>query len=88
MRFTYPATRSFGLIELLVSLVIISVLSYISLRAYFKKPLMDASTERVLSEHGIDSSSSQALIQSTKNKVEEINKKQAESQNIIDNLNK
>lgn len=80
--------KGFALIEITISLVIIAILYYIVANTYFKKTKMDKETERALSEHGIDTSSSKAFIESTKNKVEEINKQQAGSQKLIEDLNK
>ncbi len=67
--------RGFTLLGLLLAIAIVCVLYYIAVNTYFKKPILDKSTEKSLSEQGIDISSHQAILESTKEKLEDINKK-------------
>jgi peptidoglycan hydrolase CwlO-like protein len=72
----------FALLGVLAALVIIFILCYI---VYSKKtPFINKSTQKVLTEEGIDTSNYQATIDSTKKKIEEINKQYEEQLNNLD----
>ena len=66
------------LIELLLAAVIIAFLCYIMLKVYVKGPSMDKKTKETFKEEGIDTSSSKGILDSTKKKIEDINKQAAE----------
>ena len=65
--------RGFGLIEIIVTLLIISFLCFQAVKAYFKKPVFDKKTSEALSEQGIDTTSRSTIVDSTRAKVNELN---------------
>ncbi len=62
-------------IELLIVLAVIAYLFYVLLNTYFKKSSIEIETEKTLSGQGPAASSDKGVLDSTKNKVEDINKK-------------
>ncbi len=75
-----------SLVGILLTLVIISILVYISLTTYFKKPVTDQKTERSLSEQGIDASSQKAVLDSVRTSLEESNKKVLDREKQLEKL--
>ena len=67
--------RAFMLLEMIFALIIILFLCYIVLKFYITKPIINNKTQNILSKEGVDSSSPRAIIDSTRGKIEEINKK-------------
>jgi ABC-type phosphate transport system permease subunit len=74
----------FALLELLLVLIIVLFLAYKGLNTYFKKPVLDRTTEKEFSEQGINTTSYQSVISGTKEKIEDISKKHTEN---LDRLN-
>jgi shikimate kinase len=72
----------FMFIELLLVLAIIMFLAFKVLKLYFKGPSLNKETQGVISEQGIDTTSSKSIIDSTRNKLEDIQNQH------IDELNK
>lgn len=62
----------FMLIELLLVLAIIMFLAFKVFKLYFKRPSLNKETQRVISEQGIDTTSSKSIIDSTRKKLEDI----------------
>jgi len=62
----------FMLIELLVVLAIIMFIAFKVLNLDFMKPPLNKETQKVISEQGIDTTSSKSLIDSTRNKLQGI----------------
>lgn len=63
-----------SLIELLLAAVIILFIGYIMLNLYTKGSYIDKKTKKVLEEGGIDTSGYKGILDSTKRKIEDINK--------------
>ena len=63
-----------SLIELLVVLAIILFLCYIAFNRYFNKPCFDKKTKQVLSEQNINNADYQTIVETTRDKVNDINK--------------
>ena len=63
-----------GMIGLLLTAVIVCFLAYISFTQYFGKPSehMDKPTQKMAADAGIDTSSQQAVLESTKAKIKDI----------------
>ena len=63
-----------GMIGLLLTAVIICYLAYISFTQYFGKPSahMDQPTQQMATDAGIDTSSQQAVLESTKAKIRDV----------------
>jgi hypothetical protein len=64
----------FSLLELLLVLAIILFLSQRFLNMYFKKPNLDKETEEAISGQGINTSSYRGVLDSTRDKIRDINK--------------
>lgn len=62
----------FAFIELLVVLAIIAFIAVKVLNNYYKKPLVDKETRKVVSEQGIDTSNPNAIVDSVKKKLQNI----------------
>ena len=71
--------EGFALLELIFSMAIILTLAYISYQFYFNRPPVDKQTQEALLEHGINSSSQQAILDDAKSRIDNINKQ------ILDN---
>ena len=78
----------FALIELLITLIIISCLSYLSFKFYFKRPVVtDQETQKALKEEHIDTSNYVTTMNSLKSKVNEVNEIEKERNKQIDDTN-
>lgn len=73
----------FMLIELLVVLAIIMFIAFKLFNVYFKKPVLNKETEKIISEQGIDTTSYKSIIDSTKSKLEDIQNKHNDQLNQI-----
>ncbi|MFH1339311.1 MAG: hypothetical protein ABIH40_05670 [Candidatus Omnitrophota bacterium] len=62
------------------------MLFYLVLNTYFKKPSIDKEAEKPLSEQGIDATNYQTILDSTKKKVEDINKQLLEREKQLKDL--
>ncbi len=62
-----------SLLELLVTLIVISILFYLAFKFYFNKPVRDKEMDKTLSTQGIDTSTYQSTVSSTKKKLSDIN---------------
>ena len=71
----------FGLIEILIVLVIICILVSIFLKRIVKQPIEDKQVRQVAAEQGIDTSNAKTVIDSTRNKLNEISEKQQQQNN-------
>ena len=75
----------FMLIELLLVLAIIMFITFKAFKLYFMKPSLDKETQKVISGQGIDTTSYQSLIDSSKKKLQNIqDKHMQELGNIAD----
>ncbi len=59
-------------IEILLVLVIIMFLAFKVFKLYFKGPPLNQETQQVISAQGIDTTSSKSIIDSTRNKLKDI----------------
>jgi len=66
--------RGFGLIEIILVAAVICFIAFLGLKAYVHNPVVDEPTQKILSEQGIDASSQKAVLDSTRDKISEINK--------------
>ena len=62
----------FMFIELLLVLAIIMFIAFKVFKLYFKNPSVDKETQGVMSEQGIDTTSSRSIIDSTKKRLQDI----------------
>jgi len=62
----------FMFIELLLVLAITMFIAFKVFKLYFKNPSLNKETQRVISEQGIDTTSSKSIIDSTKKKLQDI----------------
>lgn len=86
----YPyqlVNRGFGLLEVLLVAIMLFLLSFFAIRTYFKKPTLDESTQKTLSEQGIDVSSQQAVLESARERIKDYNKQILNRQIEFNNLN-
>jgi len=67
-------------IGLLFAVAIILILCYHLFKSYYKKPILDDSTEKSLSSQGIDTSSYHSIVDDTRRKVKDIEKKLLEQE--------
>jgi flagellar biogenesis protein FliO len=72
----------FMFIELLLVLAIIMFIAFKVFKLYFKSPPLNQETQQVISEQGINTSTYRSILNSTRNKLEDIQNKH------IDELNK
>lgn len=72
----------FMFIELLLVLAIIMFIAFKVFKLYFKGPSLNKETQQVISEQIIDTTSSKSIIDSTRNKLKDIQNQH------IDELNK
>ena len=70
-----------GMIGLLLTVVIISFVAYFAFTQYFGKPTkqMDQSTQKMVTEAGIDPTSQQAILESTKARLKGLEQLQQQS---------
>ena len=64
----------FTLLEIIIVLAIILFMAQKVIKGYFKKPVMDKQVETMAHDAGIDTANYQSVIQSTKDKVNNIMK--------------
>ena len=67
-------------------LVIILLLFKKGLNVYFKKPYLDKKTEQTLSEQGIDTTNYKAILDSTKEKIRNIDKQLMDQEKRIEDI--
>lgn len=77
-------TRGFALLEILFVAIIILLLSYFALKFYYKNPSIDEPTQKALSQQGIDTISHQAVLDSTREKIKDINKQLLDSEKQLE----
>ena len=65
------------LIAMLLAIATICFLSYFAWNSYFKKSPLDKATQSTLNEQGINASSYQSVLDSTKSKLKEIQNQSA-----------
>ena len=68
--------HGFALIELLVALAIIAFIITKMMNYYYKKPVMDKDTQKIISGQGIDASSPVSIVDSVKKKLQNIKKEE------------
>jgi len=68
----------FALIELLLVLLVIIFLYYLVPKFYFKKPSLNKEVEQTLVHQGIDTTNYKTILDSTKAKLANIQKQEAE----------
>ena len=73
----------FMLIELLVVLAIIMFIVFKVFNLYFMKPSLNKETQKVISEQGIDTANYKSLIDSTRNKLRDIQNQHNDELNQI-----
>jgi uncharacterized protein YneF (UPF0154 family) len=74
----------FMFIELLLVLVITLFIAFKVFKLYFKQPSINQETQKVIAESGIDTTSYKSIIESTRNKVEDIQNKHFDELNKIE----
>ncbi|MCX5666970.1 MAG: hypothetical protein NTY34_01470 [Candidatus Omnitrophica bacterium] len=70
----------FALIELVLILLTIIFLYYLMSKFYFKRPLLNKEVEQTLVHQGIDTTNYKTILDSTKAKLANIRKQQAEQE--------
>ncbi len=78
----------FTLIGLLLAAVIIFVLVYYAFQTYFNEPSFDESSQQSIIEQGIDVSSYQSVLGSTREKVKDIESQMLDRSKYYDGTNK
>ncbi|MFH0732352.1 MAG: hypothetical protein V2A72_05475 [Candidatus Omnitrophota bacterium] len=73
----------FSIVGLLLAAALIMVLVYIMMRNYVNPPI-DAKEKEALGKSGIDSSSYKGILDSTKKKIQDINKQKQNQANDAD----
>jgi cell division protein FtsL len=66
--------KGFALLGTILAVAIILLMAFYVLKAYQKKPAIDESTQTVLQEQGIDTSSQKAVLDSAKDRITDLNK--------------
>ena len=79
--------RGFGLLEVFLVAIVLFLLSFLAIRTYLKGPTLDKSTQKTLTEQGIDASSQQAVLESARERIEDYNKQIRNRQIELNNLN-
>jgi len=77
----------FGLIELVLVLLTIILLYYLSAKFYFKRPSLNKEVEKTLVQQGIDTTNYKTILDSTKAKLNNIQKQQEERANKFESMN-
>jgi len=72
-------------IGLLLAVAIILMLFFYLFNTYYKSPSVDGSTQKTLSTHGIDSTSYQSVVDSTREKVKDIEQQMLEREQQLYN---
>lgn len=79
--------KGFSLLGMLISIVII-VLLYYALMKFLPKQIVSKKTQKSLAEQGIDTDNYKDLIDTAKNKMEEVNKKIKDREELLKNMGK
>ncbi len=77
----------FALLEILLIAIVIVAFSYFTIKSYVKGPPVDESTQKALSEQGIDASSQQAVLESTRSRVNDLNKQILDREKDLESYN-
>jgi len=75
--------KGFMFIELLVTLAIIMFIVFKVFNLYFNKPYLNKETQKVISEQGINTANYKSLIDTTRNKLENIQNQHNDELNQI-----
>ena len=75
-----------ALLEILLVVMIIFFLCQVAVKTYFKKPTVDKKTEKYISKQDIDSSSHQAILDSTRKKVKDLEKQLFEREKQLEDI--
>jgi len=67
----------FGFIEILLAMAIVAFLAFTAFKMYFKKTSLDKETQKIISDQGIDTTSSKSIIDTTREKLKDIQSHQA-----------
>lgn len=73
-------------IGILLVLIIVSLLSYLILKTYFKKSSSDKNTEGILSEEGISITNPKSTLDTVRDKIGEVNKRQLGQERNMENM--
>jgi len=74
VRGTLNRETGFSLIGMLLALIIIAILYLIAIKVYFKGPVIDEETKEFLTEQGIESDDYRGVVESTRHKMDKVNK--------------
>ena len=74
----------FMFLELLLVLAIIAFIVFKGFKLYFKNPFFDKEAKKIIVESGIDTTSYKSTIESTRDKVEDIQNKRFEELDKLD----
>lgn len=66
------------LVGILITAIIIAVLFFLMLKIYIKGPSVKKETAEIMEEAGIDTSDYKGVLESTKNKIDDLNKQSAD----------
>jgi len=77
-----------GLLELLLAVSIILFLAYKMYNSYFKRPIADKPTEKIVSEQGIDTTNAKTVVDSTRQKLKAIDQQSMDRMKELENLGK
>lgn len=86
----YPyrlANRGFGLLEVFLVAIVLFFLSFFAIKTYLKRPALDESTQKTLTEQGFGASSQQAVLESARERIKDYNKQMFDRRAELDNLN-
>ncbi|MDD5005332.1 MAG: hypothetical protein PHS93_02365 [Candidatus Omnitrophica bacterium] len=64
----------FVFMEIIFTAVIIFILCYLSLKIYLKKPSMDKPAQEIFSQAGINTTSQKTILDTTKERINVLNK--------------
>lgn len=78
--------RGFGLIGLILAVAIVCFMVFFVLKTYVHNPVVDERTQKALSEQGIDASSQRAVLDSTREKMRDINKQILDREKQLENF--
>lgn len=67
--------KGFSLVGMLMAIVIIVVLYYVAMKFYSPKKVFNKETQKSLAKEGLNINSYKELVDTVKDKVEEVNKK-------------
>ncbi len=71
---------------LLFAAAIIAVLCFSAWKAYFKNPSLDKDTQESLSKQGVDTSSYQGILDSTRDEVDKVSREALEREKEYENI--